>query len=160
FTGSTAVGKEIQRAAAGSLKRLTLELGGKSANVVLEDADVEAAVAGALTSTFRNQGQICTAGARLVVSDREADRLLEPLAERVASIRLGRGLDPQTQMGPLVSAAQREHVLALYASALDEGATALVGGGAAEVDGLPDGFFVEPTIFDGTRNDMRVNREE
>jgi acyl-CoA reductase-like NAD-dependent aldehyde dehydrogenase len=160
FTGSTPVGQEIQRAAAGTLKRLTLELGGKSANVVLDDADLDAALAGAISSTFRNQGEICTAGARLVVHEAVADALLEPLRERVAGIRLGRGLDPQTQMGPLVSQRQRDHVLDLYASALDEGATALVGGGAATVDGLPDGFFVQPTIFDGTRNDMRVNREE
>jgi acyl-CoA reductase-like NAD-dependent aldehyde dehydrogenase len=160
FTGSTAVGQEIQRAAAGTLKRLTLELGGKSANVVLDDADLDAALAGAISSTFRNQGEICTAGARLVIHQAVADALLEPLRERVAGIRLGRGLDPQTQMGPLVSQRQRDHVLDLYASALDEGATALVGGGAAQVDGLPDGFFVQPTIFDGTSGDMRVNREE
>src|SRR5919108_126003 len=89
FTGSTDVGREIQRAAAGNLKRLTLELGGKSANVVLADADLEGAVAGALNSTFRNGGQICTAGARLVADRRVADELVGRLAERVASIRLG-----------------------------------------------------------------------
>jgi acyl-CoA reductase-like NAD-dependent aldehyde dehydrogenase len=160
FTGSTAAGQEIQRAAAGSMKRLTLELGGKSANVVLDDADLDAALGGAMNATFRNQGEVCTAGARLVVAERVADELIERLAPSVAGIRLGRGLDPETQMGPLVSGAQRERVLGLYESALDEGAEAVVGGGAAQVDELPDGFFVQPTIFDRTRNDMRINREE
>jgi acyl-CoA reductase-like NAD-dependent aldehyde dehydrogenase len=160
FTGSTEVGQEIQRAAAGNLKRLTLELGGKSANIVLDDADIEAATAGAMSSTFRNQGEICTAGARLVAHDRVADSLVERLAERVSSIRLGRGLDEDTDMGPLVSARQRARVLDLYASAADDGAEAVVGGGSATVEDYPEGFFVQPTIFDATTNDMRINREE
>jgi acyl-CoA reductase-like NAD-dependent aldehyde dehydrogenase len=160
FTGSTEVGQEIQRAAAGNLKRLTLELGGKSANIVLDDADIEAATAGAMSSTFRNQGEICTAGARLVAHDGVADSLVERLAERVSAIRLGRGLDEDTDMGPLVSARQRARVLDLYASATAEGARTVVGGGSATVDDYPEGFFVEPTIFDATTNDMRINREE
>lgn len=160
FTGSTAVGREIQRASAGNLKRLTLELGAKSANIVLADADLDKAVAGAMNATFRNSGQVCTAGARLVASDRVADELVERLGEKVSSIKLGRGLDPETEMGPLVSAKQRDHVLDLYAAAVDEGADVVVGGGAADVPGLPNGFFVEPTIFDATTNDMRINREE
>jgi acyl-CoA reductase-like NAD-dependent aldehyde dehydrogenase len=160
FTGSTRVGQEIQRLAADSMKRLTLELGGKSANVVLDDADIDAALGGAMNATFRNQGEVCTAGARLVVHERVADEVVERLAPQVAAIRLGRGLDPETQMGPLVSASQRDRVLDLYASALEEGATAVVGGAAAQVDGLPDGFFVQPTIFDATDNAMRINREE
>ena len=160
FTGSTEVGRQIQRAAAGNLKRLTLELGGKSANVVLPDADLEKAVAGAMSATFRNAGQVCTAGARLVADARVADSLVERLAERVASIRLGRGLDASTEMGPLVSARQREHVLELYQAAAEEGARVVVGGGPASVDGLPNGFFVEPTIFDETETTMRINREE
>jgi acyl-CoA reductase-like NAD-dependent aldehyde dehydrogenase len=160
FTGSTAAGQEIQRAAAASMKRLTLELGGKSANVVLEDADLDAALAGAMNATFRNQGEVCTAGARLVVAERVADELVERLAPAVAGIRLGRGLDPDTQMGPLVSRAQRDRVLGLYDSAREQGAEAVVGGGAAQVEGFPDGLFVQPTIFDRTRNDMRINREE
>jgi acyl-CoA reductase-like NAD-dependent aldehyde dehydrogenase len=160
FTGSTAVGQEIQRVAADSMKRLTLELGGKSANIVLADADLDKALAGAMNSTFRNQGEICTAGARLVAHERVADELVERLGEQVSAIRLGRGLDPDTQMGPLVSARQRDRVLGLYDSAKQEGASVVVGGGAAEVEGFPDGFFVAPTIFDATRNDMRINREE
>jgi len=161
FTGSTEVGRRIQEAAARTnLKRLTLELGGKSANIVLPDADLEKAVAGAMSSTFRNQGEICTAGARLVVSDDVADELVERVAEKVSAIRLGRGLDPETEMGPLVSASQRERVLGLFGAARDEGAETVVGGGAAEVEGLPNGFFVQPTIFDRTSNDMLINREE
>jgi aldehyde dehydrogenase (NAD+) len=160
FTGSTEVGQEIQRAAAGNLKRLTLELGGKSANIVLDDADLEAATAGAINATFRNQGEVCTAGARLVAHERVADSLVERLADRVSAIRLGRGLDPETEMGPLVSERQRARVLDLYASARDDGATTVVGGAAATVEGYPDGFFVQPTVFDGTRNEMRINREE
>jgi acyl-CoA reductase-like NAD-dependent aldehyde dehydrogenase len=160
FTGSTATGQDIQRTAAQSMKRLTLELGGKSANVVLEDADLGKAVAGAMNSTFRNQGEICTAGARLVVHERVADELLERLAAQVSGIRLGRGLDPDTQMGPLISERQRTHVLGLFEAARAEGAETVVGGGAAVVEGLEQGFFVAPTVFDRTHNAMRINREE
>jgi len=160
FTGSTAAGRDVQRAAAGNLKRLTLELGGKSANVVLEDADLDAALDGAMRATFRNAGQVCTAGGRLVVHDRVADRLAERLAERVGAIRLGPPDDPQSQMGPLVSATQRDHVLELYEAAGREGARALVGGGAARVEAAPNGFFVEPSVFAETTNGMRINREE
>jgi aldehyde dehydrogenase (NAD+) len=150
FTGSTEVGREIQRAAAGNLKRLTLELGGKSANVVLADADLDAALEGAMRATFRNQGQVCTAGARLVADARVADDLSERLAERVRAIRVGE------QMGPLISAGQRDRVLSLYESAVGEGARALAGGGA--VDG--PGYYVEPTVFVETTNEMRINQEE
>jgi acyl-CoA reductase-like NAD-dependent aldehyde dehydrogenase len=160
FTGSTEVGREIQRAAAGTMKRLTLELGGKSANIVLDDADIDAALGGAMNATFRNQGEVCTAGARLVVHERVADTLLDRLSERVAAIRLGRGLDAETEMGPLVSARQRDRVLELYRSAVEEGARVVHGGGAASIAEYPNGFFVQPTIFDATRNEMRINREE
>jgi acyl-CoA reductase-like NAD-dependent aldehyde dehydrogenase len=160
FTGSTAVGREIQRGAAGNLKRLTLELGGKSANVVLDDADVDRAVEGALRATFRNAGQVCTAGGRLVVHERIADALVERVAERVAALRVGRGDDPASDVGPVVSAAQRDRVLDLYGAAAAEGGRALVGGGAARVDDAPGGFYVAPSVFVDTRNDMRINREE
>ena len=160
FTGSTEVGREIQRAAAGNLKRLTLELGGKSANVVLEDADLDAALEGALRATFRNAGQVCTAGGRLVAHERVAEPLVERLAEQVERIRLGPPDDPEAQMGPIVSARQRDRVLELYGSALEEGARARIGGGAATVEAAPDGFFVEPSIFVETTNEMRINREE
>jgi aldehyde dehydrogenase (NAD+) len=160
FTGSTAAGQEIQRAGAASMKRLTLELGGKSANIVLADADMDAALRGAISSTFRNQGEICTAGARLIVERPVAAPLVERLSEHVAGIRLGRGLDAATEMGPLITERHRERVLALFDSAREEGAVAAVGGGAATVADYPDGHFVEPTIFTGTHNGMRINREE
>jgi len=150
----------IQAAAAGNLKRLTLELGGKSANVVLEDADLDRALEGALRATFRNQGQVCTAGGRLIVHERVADDLVERLAEEVGSIRLGAPDDPEAQMGPIVSARQREHVLELYESAVAEGARPLVGGGSARVDSAPNGYFVEPSVFVETTNEMRINQEE
>ena len=160
FTGSTSVGREIQRAAAVNLKRLSLELGGKSANVVLDDADLDAALDGALRSTFRNSGQICTAGGRLIAHRAVATDLAARLAERVAALRVGPGSDPATEIGPLVSADQRRHVLDLYESALSDGALAAAGGGAAEVDGHPGGYFVQPTVFTGTTTRMRVNQEE
>ena len=160
FTGSTDVGRKIQAAAAGNLKRLTLELGGKSANIVLDDADLDRALEGAMRATFRNQGQVCTAGGRLVVHERIADALVERLAGEVAAIRLGAPDDPQAQMGPVISARQRDHVLELYESAVAEGGRALVGGGAATIESAPDGFFVQPSIFTETSNEMRINREE
>jgi acyl-CoA reductase-like NAD-dependent aldehyde dehydrogenase len=146
FTGSTEVGREIQRAAAGNLKRLSLELGGKSANVVLADADLDAALEGAMRATFRNAGQVCTAGARLVADATVAGELSERLAERVR----------ETEVGPLISERQRDRVLGLYESAIGEGARALVGGGTVE----KPGFYVEPTVFVDTTNEMRINREE
>jgi acyl-CoA reductase-like NAD-dependent aldehyde dehydrogenase len=160
FTGSTAAGQEIQRRAAASMKRLTLELGGKSANIVLADADLDAALKGAISSTFRNQGEICTAGARLIVERPVAAELVERLAEHAAGIRLGRGLDPDTQMGPLIDERHRGRVLELFDSARAEGAEVVTGGGPANVEGYPEGTFVQPTIFTRTNNAMRINREE
>jgi phenylacetaldehyde dehydrogenase len=160
FTGSTEVGRAIQRAAAGNLKRLTLELGGKSANIVLADADLDAAVEGAMRATFRNAGQVCTAGGRLVAQRTVADALVERVAEQVEQIKLGRFDDPRAQMGPIVSQRQRDRVLDLYASVPQEGGRAVVGGGAATVPDAPHGFFVQPSVFVETTNEMRINREE
>src|SRR5438477_3821695 len=139
FTGSTEVGRAIQRAAAGNLKRLTLELGGKSANIVLADADLDAAVEGAMRATFRNSGQVCTAGGRLLAQRSVAATLVERIAERVESIKLGPYDDPDAQMGPLVSRRRLDHVLDLYASVADEGGHAVVGGGPATVSSAPEG---------------------
>jgi aldehyde dehydrogenase (NAD+) len=160
FTGSTDTGRAVQRAAASNLKRLTLELGGKSANVVLDDADLDAALEGALRATFRNAGQVCTAGGRLVAHERVAGLLADRLAGRVRGLRVGSPQDPGTDVGPLVSARQREHVLDLYTAAVAEGGTAAAGGGPARVEGLPDGYFVQPSVFTQTAPWMRLNREE
>lgn len=160
FTGSTETGRQIQRAATSNLKQLTMELGGKSANIVMDDADVEAAVAGAMRATFRNAGQVCTAGGRLIAHERIAAELVEAIAERVGRLRVGPGSDDGSDIGPLISSRQRDRVLGLYGSAIEEGATALVGGGAASVEEAPNGFYVQPTVFTGTRNEMRINREE
>jgi acyl-CoA reductase-like NAD-dependent aldehyde dehydrogenase len=160
FTGSTETGRAIQRAATSNLKRLTLELGGKSANVVLDDADLDAAIEGAVRATFRNAGQVCTAGGRLVVDQRLVDPLVEGLAGRVGAMKVGAPQDPSTDIGPLVSRGQRDHVLDLYRAAAAEGARPVLGGGPASVDELPHGFFVQPSIFVETRPEMRINREE
>jgi acyl-CoA reductase-like NAD-dependent aldehyde dehydrogenase len=160
FTGSTETGRAIQRAAAGNLKHLTLELGGKSANVVLADADLDAALQGAMRATFRNQGQVCTAGGRLLLHESIADEFVERLAGQVATLVVGPGSDPKTQIGPVVSARQRDRVVGLYESAAAEGAVAVVGGGVPNVAGYPDGYFVDPSVFVGTHNAMRINTEE
>ena len=160
FTGSTTTGQAIHRAAEGNLKRLTLELGGKSANIVLDDADIDAAVEGAMRATFRNSGQICTAGGRLVVHSAVADGLTEALTARVAALRVGPGSDPATEIGPLVSARQRDRVVGMFQNAIAQGARAAVGGEAFQPDAAPDGFFVKPTVLVGTDNSMAINREE
>jgi phenylacetaldehyde dehydrogenase len=159
FTGQTETGKAILRASADDLKRVTLELGGKSPNIVFADADLEAAAAGALGGIFFNQGQACVAGSRLFAEAPIVEALTEQIARRAARLRLGHGLDPRTEMGPLISAGHRERVLGYVASAADEGAEIVTGGHPAEVDGL-NGYFAEPTVIGGVRNDMRVAQEE
>lgn len=156
FTGSTEVGKIVGKAALDNMTRMSLELGGKSPVIVLEDADPEVAAAGAAQAIFFNQGQVCCAGSRLYVHNKQFDRVVEGLAEIAAGMRLGAGLDPATQIGPLVSAVQQQRVLGYIRSGLDEGAHAAVGGAAG--DG--DGYFVKPTVLVDTRDDMRVVREE
>ncbi len=159
FTGQTATGKAIARAAAGDLKRVTLELGGKSPNIVFADANLEAAASGAFGGIFFNQGQACVAGSRLFAEARIAEALVEQVARKARALRVGHGLDPQTEMGPLISAPHRERVLGYVGDAAGEGAEVITGGRAATVDGL-DGYFVEPTVINGVRNDMRLAQEE
>ncbi len=160
FTGQTATGKEIMRASIDGLKRVTLELGGKSPNIVFADANLDAAASGAFGGIFFNQGQACVAGSRLFVEAPVADELTARVSEQAKSIRLGHGLDPQTQMGPLISAQHRARVLAHVGSATQEGAEVTTGGGVASVDGLEGGFFLQPTVISGVRNDMKVAQEE
>lgn len=156
FTGSTEVGKLILQAAAGNLKKVTLELGGKSPNVVYQDADLDAAIAGAAGAIFFNHGQCCCAGSRLYVEDSVFDRVVDGVAEHAKSIRVGPGLDPSTQMGPLVSHDQLSRVCGYLESGLNEGARAVVGGNRLG----SKGYFVEPTVLTDTRPDMKVIREE
>jgi phenylacetaldehyde dehydrogenase len=156
FTGETATGQKIMEAAKGNMKRLSLELGGKSPSVVFADADLDAAVEGTFGAIYFNQGQCCVAGARVYVQEPVYEEFTRRLVKRLAGVRLGSGLDADTTMGPLVSATQRDRVRSLIESGVAEGAVAVAGGGL--VDG--PGFFVEPTVFTGVRPDMRIMREE
>ena len=156
FTGSTEVGKLIVHAAAGNLKKVSLELGGKSPNIVLDDADLEVAIPGAANAIFFNHGQCCCAGSRLFVQEKSYDRVLEGVSKAARSIRLGPGLNPQSEMGPLVSKTQFDRVTGFLRSGQEEGARTVCGG---QRHG-ETGFFVEPTVLDGTNDKMRVYQEE
>ncbi len=156
FTGSTEVGKLIVKAAANDLKRVTLELGGKSPNVVFADADLETAISGASNAIFFNHGQCCCAGSRLYIERKVYDDVLAGVADRAEHIKVGRGLDPQTEMGPLVSAEQLERVTGFLDSGQREGVRTVAGSGQ-----LGDrGYFVSPTVFDGAGPGNRVFDEE
>lgn len=156
FTGSTAVGKLINRSATDTIKRVTLELGGKSPIIVLPDADVETVIAGAAQAIFFNSGQVCTAGSRLYAHRKVFDRVVEGVSAAAQSMRLGPGLDPATQMGPLVSRQQQQRVLSYIASGRAEGAAVMTGGDAPS----HPGYFISPTVLASVREDMRVVREE
>jgi acyl-CoA reductase-like NAD-dependent aldehyde dehydrogenase len=158
FTGSTAVGREIGAKAGQALKRLTLELGGKSPNVILADADIDAAIKGSFQAIYFNSGQACNAGSRLFVPAERFDEVVGALAEQAKAARLGPGLDPETQLGPLVSAEQRDRVMGYIESGVDQGAELLVGGETALADS--GGYFVAPTLFSVTDDEMRISREE
>ncbi len=160
FTGSTEVGIEIARKAAGTVKRVTLELGGKSACIVFADADLEKAGRLAPFAVFENAGQDCCARSRLLVEASARDELLEHYAAATRGIVVGDPESTETQMGPLVSAAQRETVEGYIGRGVDEGATILEGGARPDDPALADGFYLRPTILDGCTNDMVVAREE
>ena len=156
FTGSTAVGKLILAAAAGNLKKVSLELGGKSPNIVLKDADLDVAVPGAASAIFFNHGQCCCAGSRLFVERGIFDRVVEGVAKEAKKIKIGPGLDPATEMGPLVSHEQLSRVFGYLESGLAEGAKAVVGGRKLG----NKGYFVEPTVLVNTKPHMKVIQEE
>ncbi len=158
FTGSTAVGREIGSKAGRALKRVTLELGGKSPNVILPDADIEAAVKGAFQAIYFNSGQACNAGSRLFVPEQIFDRVMSALAEAATAAKLGPGLDPESQLGPLVSAEQRDRVMGYIESGREQGAELLAGGEAALADS--GGYFVAPTLFSSPSDELRIAREE
>ncbi len=156
FTGSTEVGKLIVQAAAGNLKKVTLELGGKSPNIVFDDADLKQATAGAANAIFFNHGQCCCAGSRLYVEDKIFDKVVEGVSESAKKIRVGPGMNPDTTMGPLVSEEQFNRVRGYMEAGLNEGAKAVVGGKTIG----NRGYFVEPTVLVNTKPTMKVVREE
>lgn len=156
FTGSTEVGKLIGQTAMAGVKRVSLELGGKSPVIVLDDCDVERAVQGAAAAIFFNQGQVCTAGSRLFVQRKLYDQVMEGMAAAAGSMTLGSGFDEQTQIGPLVSARHCQRVLDYIGVGKAEGARVLAGGQAAE----RPGYFVQPTVFADVPADARIAREE
>jgi acyl-CoA reductase-like NAD-dependent aldehyde dehydrogenase len=159
FTGSTATGRRIVQASAGNLKRVQLELGGKGANVVFEDANLAAAVNGSAFAIFHNQGQACIAGSRLLLQESIAEEFLDRFIKLAASIRLGDPLDPATEMGPLTSLRQQQSVLSYCGIAREQGGQILLGGAAPADAALARGYFVQPTIVRAGPQD-RVCQEE
>src|SRR2546422_7196142 len=160
FTGSTEVGKEIHRETAATLKRVSLELGGKSPNIVFSDADTEAAVQGALLGVFFCAGQVCCAGTRLFVEQKMHDQFADALAKNAGGMKQGNPFDPDTRIGPLVSKEQLDRVTGYLDAGKKEGAKAVIGGERKTAKGLENGYFVKPTVFTGVRNDMKIAREE
>ena len=159
FTGSTQVGKIIMRTAAETLKKVSLELGGKSPNIVFDDADVDAAVRGSFAAIYYNNGQCCTAGSRLLVHNSVADQVIEKIAERAKKMMPGDPLDPKTRMSPVISQEQLDRVLSYIEAGKREGAQLVTGGNRASYDG-GDGYWVEPTIFDRVKPEHTIAQEE
>jgi aldehyde dehydrogenase (NAD+) len=160
FTGSTVTGQHIVRASAGNVKRLSLELGGKSPDIVFADANLDEAVPGAALAVFNNAGQICSAGTRLFVERRIYDEFVQRIADFGKSIKVGDGLDPATQMGPIVCRSQFDKVLGYLEAGHKEGARALAGGRRLTGNDYDSGFFVPPTVFADVRDEMTIAREE
>ncbi len=160
FTGSTEVGREVMRLASGTVKKVTLELGGKSANIILDDADMELAVEGAIFGTFFHQGQICESGTRVLVPSKIHDEFLEKMKKRAEALRVGYQMDAASHMGPLVSKAQLSTVEGYVKLGKAEGAELITGGHRVEVPGREGGYYFAPTIFAGVDNRMRIAQEE
>ncbi len=160
FTGSTAVGQSIVRASADTLKRVLVELGGKSPNVIFADADLDQAIPAAARAIFGNSGQVCTAGSRIFVERSVQERVVAGIAAFAEKLRIGPGVDRGTQLGPVVSAGQKERILAAVAAGREDGAELVTGGGPVEREDLAGGFYVQPTVFAGVDSGMRVAREE
>ncbi|MGH9521777.1 MAG: aldehyde dehydrogenase family protein [Terriglobales bacterium] len=159
FTGSTMVGKEIMKSAADTLKRVTLELGGKSPNIVFADSDLDNAVKGAINGIFYGKGEVCCAGSRLFVESKVHDEFMGKLVERTKKLKPGDPLDPKTRLGAIVSEQQMKTVLGYIDAGKSEGAQVMIGGNRAEV-GNGKGYFLDPTVFGGVKNDMRIAQEE
>jgi len=159
FTGSTAVGKEIMRGSADTLKRVTLELGGKSPNIVFADSDIDGAVKGAINGIFYGKGEVCNAGSRLFLEAKVRDQFLEKLVARAKKMQPADPLDPKTRLGAIVSQEQMQTVLSYIDAGKKEGAKLIAGGNRVPIDGSK-GFFIEPTIFGDVKNDMKIAQEE
>jgi aldehyde dehydrogenase (NAD+) len=160
FTGSHVTGQSIVKASAGNLKRVSLELGGKSPDIVFADADLDSAVPGAAMAVFANSGQICSAGTRLFVEDKVYDEFVGRVAEFGRKLQVGNGLDPGTQIGPLVSQQQLDRVSSYLDIGQKEGAKALAGGARLTEGPLSKGYFVPPTVFANVQDNMRIAQEE
>lgn len=160
FTGEYTTGRKIIQASTGNLKRVSLELGGKSPNIVFTDGDLNGALKGCIGSVFFNQGQVCCAGTRLFVESKIYDDFVSKLSDKVKGIKLGLGLNPETQMGPLVSNEQLDRVTGYLDVGKKEGAKPLCGGSRAKGADLDKGYFVEPTVFANVNNNMKIAREE
>jgi aminomuconate-semialdehyde/2-hydroxymuconate-6-semialdehyde dehydrogenase len=161
FTGESATGREIATAAAATLTPVSAELGGRSANVVFADAELDAAVAGAIRAIFTNNGEVCLAGSRLLVQREIHDVFIERLLAAITRLRIGDPKDPETDVGPLVERRHLEKVDAYVRLGVEEGGTIVCGGGPPREDpALAEGLYYLPTVLDGMRNDMRAAREE
>jgi aminomuconate-semialdehyde/2-hydroxymuconate-6-semialdehyde dehydrogenase len=160
FTGGVATGKRVMKAAADSLKRISLELGGKSPNIVFADADLDTAVKGAIRAIFRSQGQSCVAGSRLLLQESIHDRFLDRFLTAAANLKVGDPLDPTTDFGPLITAQHRERVEGFIQSGIIEGARLLIGGKRPTDPALQKGNYLLPTVFAGVTSSMRICREE
>jgi aldehyde dehydrogenase (NAD+) len=157
FTGSTEIGKRVMQLASGTIKKVTLELGGKSANIVLDDADMELAVDGSLYACYFHQGQCCVAGTRLILSGKIYDEFIDRMIDKMKKMKIGDPMDKDTDIGPLVSQKQQKRVLDYIELGKKEGAKLAYGGNVPA--GL-NGFFVEPALFVDVKNDMRIAKEE
>jgi aldehyde dehydrogenase (NAD+) len=160
FTGSTEVGRRIMSLAANTIKNTTLELGGKSPNILLEDADLSIALPGSLFGVFLHSGQLCESGTRLFVPDSMYDGVVAGLAALASKLRLGNPLDPATDVGPVISKKQKETILSYIEAGKQEGATLICGGKEVTVAGFEEGHFIEPTIFANVTNEMKIAQEE
>ncbi|WP_088265810.1 aldehyde dehydrogenase family protein [Bacillus mycoides] len=160
FTGGTKTGKHIMRTAADNMKKISLELGGKSPNIIFADADFETAIDYALFGIYAGSGQVCSAGSRILVEEKIYDKFVNSFVERAQQINVGPGDNPESEMGPLVSQEHMEKVLRYIEIGKDEGANVACGGRRIMEDGKGDGFFIEPTVFVNVKPDMRIVQEE
>lgn len=160
FTGSTVVGRRIMQLASGTIKKVTLELGGKSPNIILEDADLDIAVPGSCFAFLLHNGQVCESGTRLLVPEKLHDEVIDRMVRVVRKLKVGNPLDMETDLGPVISAQQLETVLSYIEAGKKEGAKLVTGGKRLHPEGFEEGYYIEPTIFTGVRNTMRIAQEE